>query len=220
MKGFIAKALVVLCCASGSVGCRDCHDPCWPERYNYMARKEVNIAFAPQVQNGHVLDQTVWNYYFEPGTDCLTPLGLDRLAYMARRRPCPDTNVFLQTAQDIVYDPACAEKMVEVRQSLDLRRKAAVERFLVAQTAGRPVAFQIFVHDPAEASVSSTPVNWAVTQMYLRYMGGLMMGGQGGGGQGGGMMGGGGMGGAMGAGGAASVTGGNPGGSGTGGVGR
>ncbi len=58
-----------------------------------------------------MLDQTVWNYHFEPGTDKLTPGGLEHLAYLARRRPYPDPVVFLQTAQDVAYDPARRTKM-------------------------------------------------------------------------------------------------------------
>jgi hypothetical protein len=177
MKGFIRKAVLMGCCAAGSLGCwnyRDCVDPCYPMRYNYMARQEVNAAFAPQVQNGHVLDQTVWNYFFEPGTDKLTPLGLDRLAYIARRRPCPDPNMYLQTAQDVVYDPLAPEKMAEVRQDLDGKRKAAVMCFMAQQTAGRPMAFNITVHDPAEVGLSAVPVNLSVIQMYGRFRGGLL----------------------------------------------
>src|SRR5262245_48731871 len=71
------------CCTN-----KDLYDRCYPERYNNLARREVNLAFTPQVQNGHVLDQTVWNHHFEPGTDKLTPGGLAQLQYIARRRPC------------------------------------------------------------------------------------------------------------------------------------
>src|SRR5262245_10840716 len=122
MNGFIRKAAVLAGLVAGSAGCyeyRDWVDPCYPMRYNAMARQEVNAGMAPQVQNGHVLDQTVWNYFFEPGTDRLTPLGLDRLAYIARRRPCPDPNLYLQTAQDLVYDPTSPERTAEARQALD-----------------------------------------------------------------------------------------------------
>jgi hypothetical protein len=139
-----------------------------------MAHQEVNMAFAPQVQNGHVLDQTIWNYFFEPGTDRLTPLGLDRLAYLARRRPCPDPHLWLQTAQDIIYDPAAPEKMASARQELDDKRKAAVQCFLVQQTAGRPVAFHIEVHDPAEVGLAAVPVGLTINQMYFRFRGGLL----------------------------------------------
>jgi hypothetical protein len=192
MKGFIRKAVLAACGAAGALGCygyRDLVDVCYPVRYNYMAREEVNGALAPQVQNGHVLDQTIWNYFFEPGTDRLTPLGLDRLAYLARRRPCPDPNLWLQTAQDIIYDSAAPEKMAEAREELDKKRINAVTCFLVQQTAGRPMAFHIVVHDPAEAGLSAVPVNLSVLQMYYRFRGGLISGGNvtGGGGAGGGM---------------------------------
>ncbi len=184
MKGLISKALAALCglAAAAGVGClpKKCVDPCYPERYNFMARQETNAAMAPQVQNGHVLDQTIWNGYFEPGTDKLSTGGLERLAYLARRRPCPDTNLYLQTAQDVVYEQAHPEKLVETRQMLDGKRIAAVQAYLAAQTAGRPMHFQILVHDPAEPSLASTPVNSSVTKMYQFFQGGLMMGGMGG----------------------------------------
>jgi hypothetical protein len=178
MKGFMkAAALATLVAGAGCYEYRDIVDPCYPLRYSAMARQEVNSGMAPQVQNGHVLDQTVWNYFFEPGTDRLTPLGLDRLAYLARRRPCPDTNLYLQTAQDLVYDPAAPERTAEARQALDDNRKAAVQRFLVQQTAGHPAAFTIVVHDPAEVGLSAIPVNNTVLQSYARFRGGLQAGG-------------------------------------------
>lgn len=222
MKGLISKTLAALCCVSavGGMGCygyRDLVDPCYPIRYNYMARQEVNVGMAPQVQNGHVLDQTIWNFYFEPNSDKLTTGGLERLAYIARRRPCPDTVLYLQTAQDVVYDQANPEKMVEVRQTLDGRRIAAVQAYLTAQTANRPTQFQILVHDPAEPTLSSVQVNFAVTQMYFRARGGLLTGAGGSNvSGGGGAFGGGGGGGNMGGTGGANVAGGAPGGIGTG----
>jgi hypothetical protein len=230
MKGLITKAAAVLCCvaACAGVGCLPDSwvDPCYPQRYNYMARQEANAAMAPQVQNGHVLDQTIWNFYFEPGTEKLTTGGLERLAYIARRRPCPDSVLYLQTAQDVVYDQTVPEKMVEVRQTLDGKRIAAVQAYLTAQTAGRPVPFQVVIHDPAVPSLASSAVNNIVSQNYFRYQGGLMMGGMGMGGMGmmgGGMggMGGMGMGGmGMGMGGMGSTGAGNvSGGSGAGGAG-
>src|SRR5260370_21378742 len=69
------------------------YDRCYPQRYNNLATREVNRAFSPQVLNGHVLDQTVWNHFFDPGTDRLTPVGQAHLQYLSPRRPCPDTTV-------------------------------------------------------------------------------------------------------------------------------
>ena len=44
---------------------------------------------APQMINGHVLDQGVYDEHFEAGTDKLTPGGQEHLKYLARRRPQP-----------------------------------------------------------------------------------------------------------------------------------
>jgi hypothetical protein len=204
MNGCIARAATLLCGAAvlTAGGChwyQDLVDPCYPERYEYMARKEVHEALAPQVNNGHVLDQTIWNYHFEPGTDRLTPGGLEQLAYLARRRPQPDPVVYLQTAQDVAYDPASPDRMVQARTDLDDKRAAAIKAFLTAQTANRPaesrVAFVVQKHDPADVSVSAIGINSAVQQMLLtRFRGGLLTGGGGGAG-GGGVTGGAGVGG-------------------------
>ncbi len=184
MKGLIHKIVTVGCAAAASVGAGclpdKCVDPCYPLRYGFMAQQAVNTGMAPQVQNGHVLDQTIWNYYFKPGTDELTTGGLERLAYLARRRPYPDAVLYLQTAQDIVYDHNAPEKMAETRQTLDGKRIAAAQAYLTAQTAGRPVPFQIVIHDPAVPSIASAAANNMISQNYFRFMGGnFMMGGMG-----------------------------------------
>src|SRR5512138_3735550 len=101
----VAAGLMGAAVGGGCFPYRNAVDPCWPERYNHTARKEVVDAFAPQVQNGHVLDQTIWNYMFDAGTDDLNGAGKYKLDYMIRRRPMPDPNVFLQTAHDIMYNP-------------------------------------------------------------------------------------------------------------------
>jgi hypothetical protein len=203
MKGFIRKAAAVLCCAAGAggLGCYTYHDlvdPCYPERYNFQARKEVVGSYSPQIQNGHVLDQTVWNYDFEAGTDKLTGGGLEHLAYMARRRPAPDTTVYLQTAQDVAYDSAKPDELFQKRQDIDSKRAAAVQKFLNAQTGGRRGEFTVLIHDPSEVGL---PGEWAAgeyVQELGRVRGGLQTGGGGttsggaGGGAGGGGAGGGG----------------------------
>src|SRR5262249_8143750 len=130
MKGFIAKALLAGCGMTTLAAA--CHawepwwlaDPCWPERYAYQARQEVYAASGPQVRNGHVLDQTVWNFHFETGSDKLHPAGIEHLNYLIRRRPHADTAIFVQTAGpgDVAYDPASPEKFVERRADLDVRR--------------------------------------------------------------------------------------------------
>jgi hypothetical protein len=185
MKGLIKQvgsALGALGAAAGLSGCyhyANVVDPCYPARYEYMARREVKAAFAPQVNNGHVLDQTIWNYHFEAGTDRLTAGGLEHLAYLARRRPHPDTLLFMQTAQDIPYDPVAPDKLAEARQELDCKRIQAIQKFLTAQTAAQ-CAFKVEVHDPAEVGLAAIPVNAAVQQMFTtRFRGGLTGGGGG-----------------------------------------
>jgi hypothetical protein len=179
-------AVVLLACTGGLVGtghytwaggpcgtncCCELYDCCWPQRYTYQARLELNAAFAPQVQNGHVLDQTVWNHHFEPCTDHLTPGGQAHLAYLARRRPCPDTTIYLQTGNDLPYDCACPDQSAAARQDLDTRRIQAIQKYLVAYTAGRPVDFQVLVHDPSDPTIAAIPAANALTQMYLGFRG-------------------------------------------------
>jgi hypothetical protein len=181
MKGFIRKAAAVVCCAAGlgGLGCYTYHDlvdPCYPERYNFQARKEVVASYSPQIQNGHVLDQTVWNYDFETGTDKLTGGGLEHLAAMARRRPQPDTTVYLQAAQDVAYDPARSDELATKRQDIDSKRVVAIQKFLIAQTGGRRGEFQVLIHDPSEVGVTGI---WGAnenTKMLDRVQGGLQTG--------------------------------------------
>ena len=61
-------------------------DPCWPDRYANKARAATVANFQPQVENGQILDQTVWNTHFEYRTDRLNGAGMDKLDQLARRR--------------------------------------------------------------------------------------------------------------------------------------
>ena len=184
MKGLIRKAAAALCCvsAAGGVGCVTYHDlvdPCYPARYDAQARHEVADSYAPQIANGHVLDQTVWNSDFEAGTDKLTGGGMEHLAYMARRRPQPDPVVYLETAHDVYYDPARPNEMADKRADLDARRATATQNFLAAQTAGRRGEFQVLVHDPAEVGVVDVYAAREFGAMIGRAVGGLPTGGGG-----------------------------------------
>ncbi|MBY0524888.1 MAG: hypothetical protein K2R98_15900 [Gemmataceae bacterium] len=159
MKGFITKIVVAGSLAAGlATGCcgyYDVVDPCYPTRYNFTARTEVCAALTPQVKNGHVLDQTVWNWMFEKGTDSLNGMGTDHLIYLLRRRPCPDPTIYLATAEDLVYDAAAPEKFAEARGELDAKRIVAIQKYLTAQTAGRGINFQVSIHDPADPSINA-----------------------------------------------------------------
>ncbi|SRR6266540_1327066 len=174
MKGFVGKAVALLGWAGALAGVTGCHtyrdlvDPCYPERYEYQARSEANGAFAPQVSNGHVLDQTIWNYHFEAGSDRLTPGALEHLAYLARRRPTPDPVVYLQTAHDLVYDQAKPGDLATKRADLDAKRAVAIKSYLMAQTAGgRNVDFQVMVHNPPpDIGLAAVPVDNALRLLY------------------------------------------------------
>jgi hypothetical protein len=124
-------------------------DPCWPDRYSNESRAAVVANFQPQVENGQVLDQTVWNSHFEFASDKLNGTGMDKLDQIARRRPHPDPRVFLQTARDIPYEAGKPEEYAAKRQELDTRRVAAVQKYLNASLTGRPTTFDIQIHDPA-----------------------------------------------------------------------
>jgi hypothetical protein len=186
MKGLIKGAVLALCgsaCAGGCYTYRELVDPCYPTRYNHMAREEVHSALVPQVQNGRILEQTVWDYDFEAGTDRLTPGGMELLDQLARRRPEPDTCVFVQTAVHIAYDPENPDKMSEARQDLDAKRVAAVQKYLNARTAGRGLVFDVRVHDPSDPGMPAIFVGGAVQQWLItRPRGGLPTTGVGGGG--------------------------------------
>ena len=182
MKGIVTKALAGAALAGGlmSGGCyrfaQRVVDPCWPERYEYAARVEVISAFAPQVQNGHVLDQTLYNYQFEPGSDKLTEGGRDQLDTLMRRRPYPDPRIFLATARDVAYNPDNPDALDAARRDLDNRRAAAVQKYLAAQTAGRPMGFEVVVHDPMPVSDAADPVNRSV-RLYHNSSSGNLAGG-------------------------------------------
>ena len=161
MNGLVLRVALAGLCASG-VGCmggdklQNCYDPCWPQRYTNEARGSVQASFAPQVNNGRILDQTVWNRHFEPGTDELNLSGRDKLDQIARRRPTPDGRVFMQTSRDVPYDSKDPDKYVNTVRELNERRKIAIAKYMNVQLAGRPAPLDIVVHDPSEPGLVGT----------------------------------------------------------------
>jgi len=167
MKGLVSKALAGVTLAGGLSACgcetyQKCVDPCWPERYNQTARREVISAFAPQVQNGHILDQTIYNYQFEAATDRLTDSGKDQLDVLVRRRPVPDPRIFLATARDLGYDPGNPEAYRTAQDELNNKRSASIQKYLAAQTGGRPMQFEVVVHDPMPVGEHADPANRSI----------------------------------------------------------
>src|SRR5262245_54156682 len=110
MKGFIKQAAAFSFFGTGLfavLGCahyRDVVDPCWPERYNVLARSSVREMSVAQAEMGHKLDQTIWDFHFDPGTDRLNKDGRDHLLYLSRRQPHPDFMLWLQFPRDVAKD--------------------------------------------------------------------------------------------------------------------
>ena len=164
-----AAAAIAVAGGAGSIGCthtghgnndgaaggggvyRSFVDPCWPERYSVAARGEVLAPFAQQVNNGNTLNQTMWNWYFETGTDKLTPAGRAKLDSIAQTRPQPDTRLYLQAARDVTVTNENIDKVGAERDTLTQKRAAAIQKYMGTQPAigGHAVAYEIFVHDAA-----------------------------------------------------------------------
>jgi hypothetical protein len=145
MNGFISKIVAGSCLGAGVMaftGCtqyRDVVDPCWFERYNSLARHSVNELEYAQSAKGHLLDQTVWNWHFEPDgkgmpTAVLNGAGMETLRLISRHLPAPDFQIYLQTAQDVPYSAVVPpEKIVFERDKLNERRIQAIQTFLATQ---------------------------------------------------------------------------------------
>jgi len=241
MKRYVraAAAAAVAIGGTGSVGCvstgttsgaggpavgdgailRTYIDPCYPDRYNATARDEVLASFNPQVYNGHILNQTIWNWYFEPGSDKLTPAGVAKLDSLAQTRPMPDPRLYLQVARDVQVVNANVEGVAAKRDDLTGRRAEVVRKYMASQPAITPVAYEIYVHDPVVVGIPSDFSVQSFRSQRIGYSGSIKgAGGFGGippvgGGGGGGLSGGGGgAGGAAGYGPAGAGGGGAPGG--------
>jgi len=157
-------------CADGD--CTYCGDPCWPDRYANEARAATVASFQPQVENGHVLDQTIWNMHFDYGTDRLNGAGMDKLDQLARRRPHPDTKLYMQTARDIPYDAANPSDYSAKRNELDTKRITAIQKYLAATLTGRPANFDIQVHDPAYPGIEGAAPRVIIPSPAMRIAGG------------------------------------------------
>jgi hypothetical protein len=148
-------------------------DPCWPDRYSAQARANVLSYFAQHATNGAVVDQTLFEWYFEPGTDTLLPSGRAKLDYLSRRRPAPDKTVYLQTARDLAYDATKPEALAGGRADLDAKRAAAVQKYLAATTASRGLNFEVQVVDLPDVTQSAVGPAAAVRGLNGQYVGGL-----------------------------------------------
>jgi len=172
MNGFMKATAAGLCLGAGltaMVGCaqyREMVDPCWPERYNAEARLSVRETFGAQAHNGHVLDQTVWNFHFDVDprtgapTDKLNAAGMEHLHYLARRQPVPDPTLYLQTAPVVAFAGLPSDKAAQARSELDTKRVAAIQKYMASLMSGRShaVSFEVAIHDQAEPGISATSI--------------------------------------------------------------
>ena len=132
---------------TGCFGYRDVVDPYYPKRYSVEARNSVRASLAPQVSNGNVLDQTVWDFHFETGKPELNAMGKDHLKRFARRRPAAQEVIFLQVAQN--PDENANNKELNKARSENIKTYMTK----ISQDKVHP-EFQVVLHDPAEVSGS------------------------------------------------------------------
>ena len=187
-----AAAAAILTSGLGSIGCvstgggargeghgpigdhwRNAADPCYPERYNHAARQAVIAPFAQQVHNGHALNQTVWNYYFEAGTDKLTSAGMEKLDSIARTRP-GDAKLYIQASRDLSLTADNAGKIADLRTDLDVKRAVAIQKYMGTQPAiGGAVAYEVYVHDAPTPGINAEMAAGAYRGSILGYQGGI-----------------------------------------------
>lgn len=162
------------CQAGGATGGRihNCYDVAWPERYNFAARQAVLAPFAQQAANGHFAEQTVWNWYFEPGSDKLNSAGMEKLDTLARSTPAPDPKLFLQAARDVGVTADNMDKVGAMRDDLTAKRAAAVMRYMATQP-GTPVAYSIDVYDAPTPGIYSVFSGNAWRGQRTGYVGGI-----------------------------------------------
>ncbi len=159
MNGFIKHTAAALCLGAAVLtvaGCRhyrEVVDPCWPERYNHVARDSVRDMHNAQADKGHLLDHTVWNGDFE-GNE-LKPSGKAKLRYIANREPIPMVmKVYLQTADS--DEPA-------KRSATNAGRKKAILAYLDTQKSEqRPTLYEVEVHSYVQPTHFSDWTNKAL----------------------------------------------------------
>ena len=161
MKGFIKQFAAgcgfcaILFTLAGCYHYRNLVDPCWPERYNVIARDSVREMHNAQAQAGHELGQTVFTWHFEVNekgapTARLNPAGIEALKTISRRKPAPDGQIYLQNAQDIAYTQgANPDHVLRMREQLNLERKKAIEDFMRTQIAVLGGGYHVVVRDLA-----------------------------------------------------------------------
>jgi hypothetical protein len=169
-----------------SANCPDCRQPWWStahgahlhqrpiwpmEAYSQQATASIAQALQAQVQNGELVEMTVWNHHFEEKvnddgtrTTNLRPSGLALLHRAARRySQRPDFLILVQTARDQEFTPDQIDTYAAELDLLDAARVAAVRDYLT-KVLRRPDA-RVLVHDPAIVGMPSEEMTLAYLNM-------------------------------------------------------
>lgn len=127
-------------------------DHCWPEQYNFESRRRVNYPFGVQMDNGNAVEVTIWTHYFniEKGKEYeLTEAGLNRIAYLAHKKPFVIPDLLLQTSFDRDLDQKRIQSVI-----------AAAARYSL-----EPLAWQVYVINEKPNGLFGVEGPKAITKM-------------------------------------------------------
>lgn len=184
LAGLLSASLVSLTGCYGTYN--ELVDPCYPERWNCQARSAVQSRVAMQAKNGLDMEQTLFTYHFEPGSDKITPSGQNILARIATRRPSSFKEVFIQNSFDAMpstdFDANRAEEFQQKMRDLNERRKRNVIAYLNMRKPqdGDTTPWQVAVSFPSRVGMYSREAFTAVDLMHNTPAGDFRPDGQGG----------------------------------------
>ena len=149
MKHFAAASCfgAALLTVMGCEHYRGCGDSCWTKPDNSTVYGRVRERQNAQTDQGHKLEQVVWNSYFakdertNESTSTLNEPGREFLRHVARCQPFPDPQIWLQYPTDVTD--------TNKRDQIIAERRIAIRKFLTTQTPlGGGEKYQIAVLDP------------------------------------------------------------------------
>lgn len=132
-----------------------------PDRYSHEARQAVVAPFAPQVQNGRVFEQTVWNSFFEAGSARLTEQGIEKLHAIIRKRSESENRIYIQDARDVGITNDNVGTAAARREVLNASRAGVVQRHLAALSTTDGKACEVLVVDAKPAAPAPVVVTAA-----------------------------------------------------------
>jgi hypothetical protein len=144
----------------------------WPERNSFLARQAVLHPFEVQQNNAAVVNDVLLNAHFENGSEKLNGVGRSKLDQLTRKMPAPNPVVWLQTANDVVYDDKAPEKTMIARSDLDQKRASAVLAYLNARPS-RGVTYSVQAIDIDDPSINSTGPASALRGLQTQFSSGI-----------------------------------------------